>query len=112
MTTGQETTVSTAEAYDRIAADPRFAELVARRNRFAITLSLIVLGVYISFVAVAALAPALFSRPILPGAHWSLGLIAGFGVQIFAFLMTGVYTRRANGEFDTASQAIVKSAGE
>ncbi len=97
-------------AYDKIAADPRFMELVAKRNRFSLTLSFIVLGVYAIFVAIAIGTPALFASPIASGSVWTIGIIGGFCVQIFAFIMTGVYTARANGEFDRETKAIIREA--
>ncbi|WP_334177169.1 DUF485 domain-containing protein [Pseudoxanthobacter sp.] len=97
-------------AYDKIAADPRFAELVARRNRFSLTLSFIVLGVYAIFVIVAIGTPALFATPVVQGGVWTIGIIGGFCVQIFAFIMTGIYTARANGPFDRATRAIIEEA--
>ncbi len=97
-------------AYDKIAADPHFAELVARRNRFAIMLSLIILSVFGTFILTATLAPTIFSGSIGNGSAWCVGLVAGFCIQIFAFLMTGIYARRANGEFDAMLETIVKEA--
>ncbi|PZU88862.1 MAG: DUF485 domain-containing protein [Shinella sp.] len=96
--------------YDKIAEDPRFGELVRRRNRFSIILSCIVLSVYIAFVAVAVFNPALFSMPISGGSSWALGLIGGFVIQMFAFLMTGIYTARANGEFDALAKDVKEAA--
>jgi uncharacterized membrane protein (DUF485 family) len=99
-------------AYDKIAANPHFVELVGKRNRFAITLSLIVLSVFGSFVYIATMRPDIFSKPISSTSVWCVGLVAGFLIQMFAFLMTGVYTRRANHEFDDLFETIVKEAKE
>lgn len=94
--------------HETIAADPRFQELVTKRRRFSYLLTFIVLAVYFAFVAFAILTPSAFSQPFLGTSAWSVGLIAGFCVQIFAFLMTGIYTRRANGEFDDLINAILE----
>ena len=99
-------------AYDKIAANPHFAELVSKRNKFALTLSAIVLGVYAIFVFVATMKPDLFASSIGNGSTWCVGLIAGFIIQIFAFLMTGIYANRANNEFDDLFEKIVKEASE
>lgn len=97
-------------AYAKIAGDPRFADLVSKRNRFAIALSLIVLAVFSAFVFIAVALPGLFSAPLAEGSPWTWGLIGGWLIQIFAFLITGVYTIRANGEFDPAIRSIVQEA--
>ncbi|MBB4104683.1 DUF485 domain-containing protein [Allorhizobium borbori] len=97
-------------AYAKIAKDPRFADLVSKRNRFAVALSLIVLAVFSAFVFVAVALPGVFSARIDAGSAWTWGLIAGWLIQIFAFLITGVYTLRANGEFDPAIRSIIAEA--
>lgn len=97
--------------YDKVVAHPKFAELMKKRNRFALLLSVIVLGVYYTYVLIASLAPATFAAPIGEGYTWCIGLLAGFIIQGFAFLMTGVYVRRANGEFDAINRTLIEEAG-
>ncbi|MCX8996629.1 DUF485 domain-containing protein [Rhizobiaceae bacterium BDR2-2] len=97
-------------AYAKIAGDPRFADLVSRRNRFAVSLSLIVLAVFSAFVFVAVALPGFFAARLGESSPWTWGLIGGWLIQIFAFLITGVYTLRANSEFDPAVRAIVQEA--
>ena len=97
-------------AYAKIEKDPRFAALVSKRNRFAVSLSLIVLAVFSAFVFIAVATPGLFASSVAEGSAWTWGLIAGWLIQIFAFLITGVYTLRANGEFDADIRTIVSEA--
>ena len=40
----------------------------------------------------------------------SLGIPIGMGVIVFTIVITGIYVRRANGEFDTLIQDILKDA--
>lgn len=96
--------------YEKIAANPRFHDLTARRNRFSKILSAIVLAVYFIFIIFAVFFPGAFSTSFLGTSAWSLGLIVGFCIQAFAFVMTGIYTRRANGEFDTISQEVIRES--
>lgn len=98
------------QIYDKVARHPKFRELVTKRSGFALKLSIIVLVVYYSFVVLATMAPELFSSPLTEGLTWPLGLVIGFCIQIFAFLMTGVYVYRANGEFDTLNRAIIEES--
>lgn len=97
--------------YERVVAHPKYAELMSKRNRFALLLSAIVLVVFYSFVAVATLKPALFAAPLSEGLTWCIGLVAGFAIQAFAFVMTGVYVYRANGEFDALNRVLIEEAG-
>ncbi|HSV29600.1 MAG TPA: DUF485 domain-containing protein [Candidatus Omnitrophota bacterium] len=98
------------QTYERVVNHPKFAELTAKRNSFSLVLSLIVLGVYYTFVLVAALKPALFSAPVFEGVTWPMGLAAGFVIQMFAFAMTGVYVARANSEFDALNRTIIEES--
>lgn len=98
------------EIYERVVAHPHYAELMRKRNRFSLLLSAIVLVVFYSFVAVATLAPVDFAAPLAGGLTWPVGLVAGFAIQIFAFVMTGIYVIRANGEFDRINRTLIEEA--
>lgn len=99
------------DLYEKVVAHPKFAELMTKRNRFALLLSAIVLGVYYTFVLVATMAPVRFAQPIGDDLTWCIGLVAGFVIQAFAFIMTGIYVRRANGEFDSLNRTLIEEAG-
>ncbi|WP_198371011.1 DUF485 domain-containing protein [Roseomonas rosulenta] len=83
----------------RVLNSPRFQDLVRRRSGFAWTLSVIMLVIYFGFIALVA-----FAKPLLAvkvgGGVTSLGIVLGLVVIVSAFLLTGIYVRRANGEFD------------
>jgi uncharacterized membrane protein (DUF485 family) len=99
------------EAYNKIAVSAQFNELVRKRNRFAFTLSAIVLIVYYTFVLFAATSGAGFATPVAQGSAVVVGLLIGWGIQIFSFVMTGVYVNRANSQFDAMTKAAVREAG-
>ena len=96
----------------RIRQNPKFSELVARRTRFALVLSLLVLIPYYGFMMVVAFNPTVLATKI--GAGWTLSI--GYPIVAFiiigAWILTGVYIRRANGEFDQMNQEILKEAGK
>lgn len=92
--------------YTLIQNNPRFQDLVARRGRFAWLLSAIVLGMYITFILLIAFAPHLLGTRI-GGSSITWGIPLGVGVIVVSFLLTGVYVWRANGEFDSLTQAIL-----
>ena len=95
---------------DRIQANPKFAELVAKRTRFAVILSLCVLVPYYSFMMIVAFSPALLAQPLGEGWVTSIGFPIGAGLVIGSWLLTGVYIRRANGEFDALNEEILAEA--
>ena len=95
--------------YDRVKVNPKFKELVAKRSRFGWQLSIIMLVVYYSFILVIAFSPSTFAQKIGDGVT-TLGIPVGLAVIAIAFLLTGIYTKRANGEFDDLTQQIKEEA--
>lgn len=93
--------------HEKILAKPEFKALVARRNRFSLTLTALICAVYVAYIGFAILAPAAFAAPLL--GSWSIGLIAGFGVLALSFLLTGLYSYRANGEFDRMLKSVLRN---
>jgi uncharacterized membrane protein (DUF485 family) len=95
--------------YDRVQANPKFAELVHKRSSFAWKLAIIMLVVYYSFILVIAFSPATFAIKLGEGVT-TVGIPVGLGVIIIAFVLTGIYTQRANGEFDDLTNQIKEDA--
>lgn len=89
----------------RIRANPKFAELQSKRNGFAWTLAIIMLVVYYGFIALVAFEKDLIATPV--AGVITLGFPLGIGVILTAILLTGLYVRRANGEFDELTREIV-----
>ena len=98
------------EMYQRMKANPKFQDLVARRSRFAWTLAFIVLAMFYGFVLVVAFNPTSLGQPIAEGSRWTVGVTAELLMFIFFWVLTAVYVKRANTEFDALTQEIVKEA--
>ncbi len=98
------------ETIDRIKNDPNYIKLTATRSRFAKTLTAIMLSIYFGFVLIIAFDPELFAIPLSKNAVTTVGIPAGLGVIFSAFILTGIYTRRANGEFDELTKKIKENA--
>ncbi|TXH97627.1 MAG: DUF485 domain-containing protein [Pseudomonas sp.] len=93
--------------YKRIEQSPRFKELVAKRDRFAWTLSAIMLGLYVAFILLIAFDPQLLGTRISNDSPMTLGIPLGVGLILSAFVLTGIYVQRANGEFDRMTREIL-----
>ena len=96
---------------DKILRDPKYQELQAKRNRLAIILTILMLVVYYGYIALIAFDKEFLAQPIGSGVT-TLGIPIGFGVIVFTVLITGIYVRRANGEFDTLTKEILKDASK
>jgi uncharacterized membrane protein (DUF485 family) len=84
--------------------DPLFRELVKTRTTFAWTLSGIILAVYLGFILLVAFARDFMATKVV--GTTSLGIVLGFAVIVFAFVLTGVYINRANGRFDDLTRQL------
>jgi len=98
-----------AARIDKVARDPAFHALVRERSRFAWGLSLLMMAIYFGFILAVAFAPGLLGTPIGAGVT-TIGIPLGVGVILAAFVLTGLYVRRANSEFDAKTQAIIERA--
>lgn len=96
--------------YERMRANPKFQDLVAKRGRFAWTLALIVLTMFYGFVMVVAFNPAALGQPVSEGSMLTVGVAAELFMFIFFWALTAVYVKRANTEFDALTQTIVNEA--
>jgi uncharacterized membrane protein (DUF485 family) len=96
----------------RIRSNPRFAELVGKRTRFAIILSLVVLVPYYTFMFLVSTQPQFFASKIADGSIITIGWPIAALIIVVGWLLTGVYISRANGEFDSITQEILKEASK
>ncbi len=65
--------------------------------------------IYFSFILTVAFAPSLLAAPLANGTL-TIGIPIGIGVILTAFVLTGIYVRRANADFDVQTQKIVERA--
>jgi len=98
------------QAYARVRSHPKFVELVERRSRYAWTLSIAMLAIYYGFIMVVAFAPELLGVPLADGAVMTVGIPVGILIILAAFVLTGLYVRRANSEFDALTQEILEAS--
>ncbi len=96
--------------YQRVRDNLKFHDLVARRARFSWALSAIVLVGYYSFMAVVAFWPGLLATPLWQGAVTTVGVPVGVAIVVICWLLTGLYVRRANSEFDAINNQVLEEA--
>ena len=96
--------------YAHIRRNPRFMELVQKRTRFAMILSAIVLTIFYGFVLLVAFAPDIIGSRLSEGSNLTVGVVLGLFQFVFFWVLTLMYVRRANGEFDDINNEIVRAA--
>ena len=92
----------------RIRANPKYLELKRKRSSFGWWLTLSMMVVYYGFILLVAFDKALLSRHTGDGVM-TVGIPLGFGVIVFTIVITAVYVKRANTEFDELSAAVAKA---
>ena len=97
------------DVLNRVQKNPKFAELVQKKTSFGWMLSIVMLAIYYGFVLVLAFAPATLGAK-LGGGVMTVGMPVGVLIILSAFVLTGIYVRRANTEFDQLTQQIVDEA--
>jgi uncharacterized membrane protein (DUF485 family) len=89
----------------RIASHPSYQKLKARRSSFGWWLTAAMMVVYYGFILLVA-----FNKPLLASrlgdGVMTLGMPLGLGVIIFTIVITAIYVRRANSEFDRLSDEV------
>jgi len=91
----------------KIEQDPNYQELVRRRSSLGWMLSLIMLVIYFGFILLVAYAPKFLGTPLGHGVT-TIGIPIGLSVIVLAFLLTGIYVRKANSAYDTLIRKIVE----
>ena len=91
----------------RIAEHPRYEELKARRTRFGWWLTILMMIVYYGFILLVAFNKPFLATRIGDGVT-TIGMPIGFGVIVFTIVITGIYVRRANSEYDALAEQIAK----
>ena len=94
----------------RIRANPRFMEFVNTRNNYSILMTIIGALAYYGFILLVAFNKEFLATKVAPGAVMSIGIPIGVGVIVFTIILTWIYVRRANSEFDETNAAIIKDA--
>ena len=84
-----------------------FKALVHERTRFGVTLTIVMLVIYYGFILLVAFGKGFLATKI-GGGVTSVGIIIGLGVIISAFVLTGIYTQRANSRYDDLAEKLRK----
>lgn len=92
----------------RIASHPKYQELKAKRTRLGVWLTVAMLVVYYGFILLVAFDKALLAQRLGEGVT-TLGMPIGLGVIVFTIVITAIYVRRANSEFDRLSDEVNKA---
>ncbi|MDT8992945.1 DUF485 domain-containing protein [Curvibacter sp. APW13] len=96
---------------DKIQSHPKYRQLRAKRSSFGWLLTILMLVVYYGYIALIAFNKPFLATPIGSGVT-TVGVPLGMGVIIFTIVITAIYVRRANSEFDDLTAEILKDVNK
>ena len=91
----------------KIKSNPKYQKLVSTRSTYGWTLTWIMMVVYYGFILLIAFDKELLSAKTGAGVM-TWGMPIGLFVIVFTVIITGIYVRRANTEFDDLTAEIRK----
>ena len=97
------------DVLDRVTKNPKFHEFIAMRSRYSIIMAIVSAAIYYGFILLVAFDKELLAKKIGAGVT-SLGVPLGVAVIVFTIILTWIYVRRANSEFDDTNEALIKEA--
>lgn len=116
---------------DKIRANPKFHKLVGMRNSYSVLMTVLMIVVYFGYILLIAFNKEWLATKIVPavtqvttnpetgeavtaiisaGSATSYGIPLGVAVILFTIILTNIYVRRANTEFDALNAEIIKEA--
>ena len=94
---------------ERIQRNPKYQQLKRTRSRYGWTLAILMLVVYYGYIGLIAFDKEFLAKPMGAGVT-TIGIPIGMAVIVFSIVITGLYVRRANGEFDRLTREIIEVA--
>jgi uncharacterized membrane protein (DUF485 family) len=75
-------------------------------------MTILMMVVYFGYILLVAFNKQFLATKISAGAVTSIGIPLGVGVLVFTIVITAIYVRRANTEFDAMKDEIIKEASK
>ncbi len=93
------------ELVNTIENHPKYKELLAKRNAFALKLGIFVLVMFYAYILVIAFNKEILATTIGDGIT-TVAFPIALAILVISFITTIIYVRRANGEFEDLTNSI------
>ena len=93
------------ELVDRIESNPKYQELVSKRNSLGIKLGVFVLVMFYTFILTIAFNKEVLATTIGDGIT-TIAFPIALAILVISFITTLIYVKRANGEFEDLTNEI------
>jgi len=95
------------ELVERIESNPKYKELLSKRNSLGIKLGIFVLVMFYAYILVIAFNKELLAAKIGDGVT-TIAFPIALAILVISFITTLIYVRKANGEFEDLTNEIKK----
>ena len=96
--------------YEKIRNNPKYHQLKSTRDTYSWVMTILMLVVYYGYIGLIAFDKAFLAKPLGATGVMTVGMPIGLAVIAFTIIITGIYVRRANTEFDALKEEIIKEA--
>ena len=93
------------ELVERIENNPKYQELVSKKNSFGIKLGIFVLVMFYAYILTIAFNKEVLATKIGDGVT-TIAFPIALAILIISFITTLIYVKRANGEFEDLTNEI------
>jgi len=102
----------TTDVVARIQANPKFHKMVSTRNTYSNIMTVLMLFAYFGYILLIAFNKPFLATKVAPGAVMSVGVPLGIGVLVFTIVITWIYVKKANGDFDAMKDEVVQEGSK
>ena len=95
------------ELVEKIESNPKYKELVSKRNSLGIKLGIFVIVMFYAYILVIAFNKELLATKIGDGVT-TIAFPIALAILVISFITTLIYVRRENGEFEDLTNEIKK----
>ena len=92
----------------QVNASPTYQKLIKTRSAYGWLLTAMMMIVYYGFILLVAYAKPFMGSRISPDSVITWAIPIGLFVLVFTIIITGIYVRRANTEFDDLTEKLRK----
>ena len=93
------------ELVERIENNPKYQELVSKKNSFGIKLGIFVLVMFYAYILTIAFNKEVLATKIGDGVT-TIAFPIALAILVISFITTLIYVKRANGEFEDLTNDI------
>ena len=96
--------------WQAVERSPEFRELVKRRKRFLIPVTVVWLGIFLTYLLLSALAPDIMGNEVALG--FTLGFVISAAQVLMTWAVTWLYLRQADRVFEPLEERAARVATE